>query len=550
MRLLRFLLGRTGWGLYSAILAGAASGAAATGLLVLVNSALAADSAPPPAFAWGFLGLCLLAPAANVLSSYLLQRLGQGAVMELRLSLSREVLATPLARLEELGAHRLLTMLTEDIGSISGAISMLPVLAVNGTIVTGALLYLLWLSPPLFLGFLGLLVVGVASYWVPLLAGIGRFRRVREIQEALFRHLRGLTEGIKELKLHGERRRAFLASLASTADRQRRLQIGGNMIFVAATGWGHLLFFLVIGALLVFRPHLSGLTGQGVLVSYVVVVLYLMAPLQTFLNLLPQFGRAGVSVQRIEELGLTLGPRAGEPAPAPGTALDGWRELRLAGVTHRYRGETAEENFQLGPVDLTLRRGELVIVAGGNGSGKTTLAKLLVGLYEPDSGEILLDGRSLAGEGREAYRGLFSVVFSDFYLFEALLGLPAEGLDERARHYLGRLQLTDKVRVEDGHLSTLALSHGQRKRLALLTAYLEDRPVYLFDEWAADQDPVFKRVFYQALLPELKSRGKTVVVVSHDEAYYEVADRLLKLDGGRIANDRMLAARPAVAALA
>jgi putative ATP-binding cassette transporter len=175
---------------------------------------------------------------------------------------------------------------------------------------------------------------------------------------------------------------------------------------------------------------------------------------------------------------------------------------------------------------------------GGNGSGKTTLAKLLIGLYSPEEGEIRFGGKSITDENRDEYRQSFSVVFTDFFLFDSLLGLDNINIDGDARYYLEKLQLDQTVRVSDGVLSTINVSQGQRKRLALLTAYLEDRAIYLFDEWAADQDPVFKEIFYLQLLPELKARGKTVIVISHDDRYYHVADRIIKLDYGRIEYDK------------
>jgi putative ATP-binding cassette transporter len=175
-------------------------------------------------------------------------------------------------------------------------------------------------------------------------------------------------------------------------------------------------------------------------------------------------------------------------------------------------------------------------VAGGNGSGKTTLAKLLVGLYAPAAGEVRLNGRPVGD--REQYRQLFSAVFVNGHLFDRLLGVEAAGLEDEARDYLSRLELGHKVRVEEGKFSTTDLSQGQRKRLALLTAYLEDRPVYVFDEWAADQDPRFKEVFYTRLLPDLKARGKAVLVISHDERYFHVADRIVRLDYGKLHETR------------
>ena len=213
--------------------------------------------------------------------------------------------------------------------------------------------------------------------------------------------------------------------------------------------------------------------------------------------------------------------------------------MQFENITHAYTSEDQNAGFTLGPIDLSIEPGELVFVIGGNGSGKTTLAKVITGLYLPQSGHVRFNGQIVTERNQETYREHFTAVFSDFFLFENLLGLEHHSIDEQARDYLKQLRLDHKVTVTDGVLSTIDLSNGQRKRLALLTAYLEDRPVYLFDEWAADQDPVFKNFFYHHILPELKQRGKTVFVISHDDQYYGVADRLIKLDYGQISHDSL-----------
>jgi putative ATP-binding cassette transporter len=304
----------------------------------------------------------------------------------------------------------------------------------------------------------------------------------------------------------------------------------GDAIYALTASFGHLLIFILIGLLIFALPALQP-TTTATTIGFSLVILYLLPPLEVIMSALPTLGRANVALQKIEAMGLSLTAEStGQSIPI---SSNSYASLKLQGVTHAYNGEDGD-GFKLGPIDLSFRPAELVFLVGGNGSGKTTLAKILTGLYAPDEGAVYLDGEKITDETRDQYRQLFAAVFSDFFLFESLLGLSAGALDEQALQYLQRLQLDRKVRVIDGVLSTTDLSRGQRKRLALLTAYLEDRPCYVFDEWAADQDPLFKEIFYLRLLPELKARGKTVIVISHDDRYFHVADRILKLNYGKV----------------
>ncbi len=542
MRLIHFLLDsargvRHARAIIVAVVAcGVAGGVANTALLAVSNAALGGDNhATDEALRW-FVLLCVLLPACRFVSEVLLNHLATWGVYNLRLRLAGQIVASPLRRLEELGPHRLLATLTEDIPVITTALTALPVLCMHTAIVVGCLLYVGWLSGGVFLIVAGFMALGLLSYQLPLAGAVKRLRRARELSDALFKHLRALTEGTKELKLNRARRAAFLnRTLAENSAALRREQFGGNLVYTATRSWGQALVFVIIGLLLFAAPSLFPLDLK-VVRGYVLVLLYMMSPLEVLLNLMPAFGRANVAAQKVARLGLALSE--GQDAPAgPGDAARPWQTLELRGVTHTYYREREDEHFTLGPVNLTFRPGELVFLLGGNGSGKTTLAKIVTGLYAPAAGEILIDGRPVTDETRDAYRQQFSTVFSDFYLFESLLGLEGADLDERAREYLTQLQLAHKVRVEGGALSTVELSQGQRKRLALLTAYLEDRPFYVFDEWAADQDPLFKEVFYLDLLPRLKARGKTVLVISHDQWYFHVADRLVRLEYGQLECD-------------
>jgi putative ATP-binding cassette transporter len=537
MKIVSFLLRHSKGVVLVAVLAGGLSGLSSTALLGVINAQLT-HSMPLRSLLLPFLALCAIVPLSRIASELLLIRIGQGTILTLRMEFSRKLLSVPLRRLEELGAHRILSTLTEDVSTIGNAVSAVPNLCVNGAIALGGFAYLAWLSWRVLLLVLVLVGVAILGYQIPMARAVSRLRRARRLHDDLYDHLRALTGGIKELKLHNGRREAFLTrELLGTAETFRDDSVRGLEIYSLASSWGQLLVFVVVGALLFgFAPQ--AVQGSHTLTGYTLTLLYLMTPLQVLLNAAPIFARAGVTLDRIEEMGLDLAAHMSDGDGLTQSApVSSWSRLELDGVTHAYRREGEEGEFLLGPIHLALHPGELVFVIGGNGSGKTTLAKLLTGLYVPDRGEIRLDGRIVNDRNREAYRQHFSAVFSDFHLFRNLIGLAGGMGDESARDYLRQLRLADKVRIEHGRISSTELSQGQRKRLALLAAYLEDRPIYLFDEWAADQDPSFKEVFYHHLLPALKARGKAVVVVSHDDRFYGMADRTIKLENGRVVAD-------------
>jgi putative ATP-binding cassette transporter len=543
MKLFKFLFRQSPSVILLGILGASLGGLATTGLFVLINHALTGGAGQLGKWrAWIFLGFCLAVPVSRAVSTYVLVKLGQQAAFDLRMRLIRQILASPLRRLEELGSPRLLTVLVNDVLAVTVTLLSFPSLCLHGTLLVGSLVYLGTISWFVLLIVVGFLALGFVSYRLPMAAAKRYQREVRERADALQKQLREVTEGIKELTIHDERQRAFLKLVGKTGDDLRHLSVKAMTIFSAATGWGQLLFFLAIGLLLFVLPELHQVERQT-MTAYTIVLLYMLTPIQVILAELPQLSNAGVSMQNIERIGLSLTEPADYP-PARTPAV--WRAIELVGIVHSFYREDKIGSFTLGPLDFSLTPGELVFLIGGNGSGKTTLAKIILGLYVPEAGQVLLDGKPLGEADLRAYRQLFSAVFSDFFLFDSFLGLARPEFDAQARAYLAQLQLDKKVEVRDGNLSTTALSQGQRKRLALLTAYLEDRPIYLFDEWAADQDPVFKEVFYHHLLPELRSRGKTIVVISHDDRYYDVADRIVKLDYGQLAYDRRV--RPHAAA--
>jgi putative ATP-binding cassette transporter len=542
MKIIYFMMQYSRRLLVLAVLAGIISGAANTALLADINAALNNTEYQKSTLALIFIGLCLLVPLTRIVAELLLAHLGQGALYKLRMDLSRQILGVPLRRLEEVGAPKLMAALTDDVPAITNIVTVIPILCINIAVAISCLVYMAFLSWPLFLAVLAIIVIGIVSYQLPVAKSFQYMTLARREGDNLFTHFRALTEGIKELKIHADRRKAFLnENLQTTAGNFRRHNIAALTIYTIASSWGQMLVFVVIGLLLFVLAGWFNITAS-VMTGFTLTILYLMTPLQVVMNTLPNMGRANVALNNVEELGLSLvsSPTEEDSQKLLGTGAS-WKSLELSEVTHSYQREGEESLFILGPINLSMRPGELIFLTGGNGSGKTTLAKLLIGLYTPESGEIRLDGQPIVGEMTDYYRQHFSVVFSDYFLFDTLLGLNAEQLDAKAHEYLRQLQLDHKVKVTDGTFSTTELSQGQRKRLALLTAYLEDRPIYLFDEWAADQDPHFKEIFYYQILPDLKARGKTVIAITHDDRYYHVGDRIIKLDSGQIVYDKSAA---------
>ena len=537
MRLLSLLLRASRGTVLVVVLIGFIAGASHAGLIAIINSTISRATSARWLLIGGFFGLCAVSLCCRILSDTMLARLSQGAVFNLRLQLSRKILSVPLVKLEQFGTSRVMGALTDDVPTIASALAGIPPFFINIATVLGCFTYLYLLSGRMFAILMIIMTLASVTYQLLMNKSVFYMRLTRELGNQLFDHFRALTSGTKELKIHSYRREAFLTKLLRpTADALRDSTVKGSRVLAGAIGWGQLMILLGIGLLLfiVGSPDTHAITG------FALVTIFLMTPMESIMNTSSFMARANIALKKVDELGLTLSDLATEGNPATHSdRAPTWNSLELRGVTHSYAQEGEERNFSVGPVNSSFRPGELVFLVGGNGCGKTTLAKLLVGLYAPEQGDIYLDNQIVTNENREDYFQLFSVVFSDFFLFERLLGLETPELDATAQKYLAQLHLDRKVEIKDGMLSTTDLSQGQRKRLALLTAYLEDRPIYVFDEWAADQDPTFKRLFYYKLLPELKARGKTAFVISHDDHYYHVADRIIKMDDGKIEYDKL-----------
>lgn len=532
------------WMLMSSV-AGVGAGAATVAMLAVINRVLTGGEEMAGDVLAIFILLCVTALSARAISHISTNWIGQRLVAEVRKNLAKKIISAPIDALERYRTHRLMPVLTNDVDMISDVIFVLATTLVSIVIVAGCLAYLAYLSPTLFGILFVALIFGTAVQSIAQSRGVLGFRKARSHEEQLHKAYRDISTGSKELRMHrGRRVRMFNGQIESTIDAIRDVNSKAINTYVLAAAFGSALYFLLIALVLGWAAfhHVE----PKVLGGFVLMLLFLKGPLDQVIGVIPQVGRARVAFQRIADLSAKfINP---EPHLHLGRSPSGasmTNSIELRGVTYAFPvNDDGADAFVLGPVDLSLGQGDLVFIVGNNGSGKTTLIKLLLGLYAPQQGSILWDSKLVTPETRDDYRQLFTTVFSDFYLFEDLVDSNEsdrmEGVAPSALKYLERLEIAHKVTVQDGVFSTLDLSTGQRKRLALVHAYMEGRQVLVFDEWAADQDPTFRHLFYTELLPELRQMGHLVVVISHDDRYFHLADRVVHMENGNIVKEEVV----------
>jgi putative ATP-binding cassette transporter len=341
-------------------------------------------------------------------------------------------------------------------------------------------------------------------------------------------------DGFKELKMNSPKTDEFIdVSLKPSAAEAKgwRIQAGfalNNTVIMVTSS-----LFIVLATLVFVLPAVSP-SEVSKLPRLATFVVFLFGPVSQVVGFYPFVQEAIASIreiQRVEKLlDSTYEQGLAGSAPATETMLP-FDMIRCSRLAFHYEDERGQPSFSLSPLDFQIAKGELVFITGGNGSGKSTFLKVLAGLYPSAHGTITVNGVAVGRDNRQSYRHLFANVFSDFHLFDRLYGIK-EFDHRRARELLELTELSHKTSIEDHRIATVSLSSGERKRLALVVSILEDKPILLLDEWAAEQDPRFRRKFYREILPGLKNEGKTVIAVTHDDDHYTVADRVLKMQFG------------------
>jgi putative ATP-binding cassette transporter len=475
------------------------------------------------------LGIALFTVSAMIVRKKLIVITSE-VVYDKRIQIINKLMQAPYDKFEALEDGNIHAALNNDTENVSGFVNAF----VNG--LTGVITLVtcfIYLATINFLGMvISVLVIcgAVGAFLIASKNAEKMFEKNRDIQNTFFKYINDMLKGFKELYINKRKGKEFTNDIKKSCEDYRDTRVQAEFDFVGVSILGEILYIGVVGIVVFIFPLLFPNLQNNTLRNYVLVYLYMGGIVNQEIFLVPGVMRVLVSWRRINQFIKDISCIESNEKKADNKVQNSKFDIKVKDVVFQYKNENGEK-FRVGPINCDFKSGEIIFISGGNGSGKSTLAKLITGLYTPDEGEISINGEKADQETLGSY---FSAIFGDYYLFDKMYGIDYQSKTEEIRKYLKVLRIDDKVQVKDGLFSSTKLSTGQRKRLALLVSYLEERPVYLFDEWAADQDPEFRKFFYKVLLPELKARGKTIIAITHDDSYFDDADKHIKMETGQI----------------
>ena len=459
----------------------------------------------------------------------------EGLIKKVRTRITNKIRQSELLFFENIEKSHIYTRINQDTNFISQSALLIINSCQSALILVFCLFYIAWLSKLAFFITVGAIIAAVIIYLMYRKEVNHLLQGITDKETELFESLTHIVDGFKELKVNRRKSDHVFTHFKDISDSTEKIKIKTGIAFVTDFVYSQTFFYILI-AILVFLLPIFVDTYSEVIIKLVMAVLFIIGPVEMVVGVIPVLARANVAVGNLYKLEELLDKEGGiipQTEQAPFQPIESFREIRIDKVTFNYKDKDEKVLFHLGPIDLSIKSGEIVFLVGGNGCGKSTLLKLLSGLYYPSSGALYLDDDVLSKPIYPSYRELFSLIFADFHIFDRLYGF-GEVDTKKVNDLIKLMELDKKTQYVDGKFTETNLSTGQRKRLALIAAFLEDKPIYMFDEVAADQDPEFRAYFYNELLLDLKKRGKTVIAATHDDKYFHVADRVLKMEYGKI----------------
>jgi cyclic peptide transporter len=469
----------------------------------------------------------------------------EAIIHKIRVRLMDQIRRSELLSIEGIGRASIVAAITSDTALLTQASNMLCFTVQGAVLIFFVAIYVAFLSLAAIITTIVIVSVAAAIFHMKNRQLVVEKQRAAEWERRLFDRLTDFLDGFKEVRLNSARSAALYDDAVDVSRTAANIKIKSQAETFKMIVTSQISMYVLLGAVVFIAPQFSESLGGAALTKTTTALMFIVGACFGLVQSIPILLSANAAADRIEQLERAMRATVSSIEPREIPALKRFRKIEMRRIMFRYVDRFSETAFQIGPIDFELDPGELVFITGGNGSGKSTFLRVLSGLYPPDSGEIILDGRLINDLTRDEYRSLIAGIFFDYHLFKRLYGVPEPNRGEVER-LLTQFRLADKTGLADGEFRTLDLSGGQRRRLALIVSLLEKRPILLLDEWTAEQDPEFRRKFYDELLPDLMKAGTTVVVITHDDRYLDELDlpaRRIRMDEGRIVEQRTIKKR-------
>ena len=451
----------------------------------------------------------------------------------LRLRLLDAVRATEFHEIEQIGRAQIFGSLSREAQVLSQSAPNIIVAIQAAILLTASMIYMFFLSKTAFLLMLAFTILGVGFHLSRSRKTSVHIHEATQNDNTLIEGFSDIMDGFREVKLNRARSDELCEAISGASNRSSGSRTLVHTLNAHDFVLSQMTFFGLTG-LMVFIVPAFATTDSKTIAMTTTATLFMLGPVGALVGGFPMFNNANAAAKRILELEARL--LAGrEPTELPGVldTFAGFKEIRIEGLAYAYPAPAGEATFSVGPNSLDIRRGDCIFITGGNGSGKTTFVNLLLTLMPAGSGRITVDGEVVIRDNLSAYRNLFSVIFADNHLFKTLYGVPPF-TPQKAEELLAEMEIVHKVQIHDNRYTSTELSGGQRKRIALVTAQLEQKPILVLDEWAADQDPLFREKFYRQIIPGLQALGCTIIAITHDDKYFDVANRRYHMDQGML----------------
>jgi putative pyoverdin transport system ATP-binding/permease protein len=464
----------------------------------------------------------------------------EAIIHKIRVRLMDQIRHSELLALEDVGRARIVAAITSDTAVLTQASNMLAFTVQGAVLIVFVAIYVAFLSIAAILTTIVVVSIAAVIFHQKNRRLVSEKQRAAAWERRLFDRLTDFLDGFKEVRLNSARSADLFADAVDVSRTAANIKINTQAETFRMIVTSQISMYVLLGAVVFVAPQFSDTLGGAALTKTTTALMFIVGACFGLVQSIPILLNANASADRLVQLENALRAAAAQPREVP--TVKRFDTIEMRNINFRYVDKFSESAFKIGPIDFTLHPGELVFITGGNGSGKSTFLRVLSGIYAPESGEIILDGRHIDNSNRDDYRALMSAIFFDYHLFRRLYGVPDPDPGEVTR-LLELFRLSAKTGLVDGEFRTLELSGGQRRRLALIVSLLEKRPILLLDEWTAEQDPEFRRKFYDELLPDLMKAGATVVVITHDDRYLDELDlpaRRIRMDEGKIVDQRMI----------